>query len=166
MAQFCKLSDENSELVRKISEETGLYNFVRIEGIGKAKAKEVIKIQRETPVAEYKTNKPDTVNVFIYERAFDMLEDQQKEMLLMDAFNQIQYDSDKDKINIGCPQIVVSVDGRAKFGDLLINTAEAAVLAIQQIEEQEREEKERIKDEKLRKERTRNNNGRHSTILR
>lgn len=151
MAKFGKLSDENMELVRTISEETNLYNFMHIEGISCLKAKEVIKVQKESVVTEYKTNKPDTVNVFIYERAFDMLEDEQKELLLRDAFNGINFDSEKDKIMIGCPQIVVSLDGRAKWGDELLNAAEAGVLAIQQIEEQEKEEKERQKAEKAAK---------------
>ena len=151
MAQFCNLSEENIELIRTVTEETGLYNFVHIEGIGKAKSKELIKVQKEAPVAEYKTKKPDTVNIFIYERAFDMLDDKQKDILIRDAFNSIKFDTEKDKIMIGCPKIEVSVEGRAKWGDELINAAEAGVLAIQQIEEQEKEEKERQKAEKAAK---------------
>ena len=151
MAQFCNLSEENIELIRKITEETGLYNFVRVEGIGKAKSKELIKIQKESPVAEYKTKKSDTVNIFIYERAFDMLDDRQKEILIRDAFNSINFDSEKDKIMIGCPQITVSVAGRMKWGEELLNAAEAGVLVIQQIEEQEKEEKERKKEERASK---------------
>ena len=142
MAQFCNLSEENIELIRTVTEETGLYNFVHIEGIGKAKSKELIKVQKEAPVAEYKTKKPDT---------FDMLDDKQKDILIRDAFNSIKFDTEKDKIMIGCPKIEVSVEGRAKWGDELINAAEAGVLAIQQIEEQEKEEKERQKAEKAAK---------------
>lgn len=150
MAKYCELGDDNLELIEKIAQETGLFNFIRIEGIAVAKSKELIKIQKESAVTEYKTNKVDTVNVFIYERAFDMLDDVQKDMLLRDAFNCITFDTDKDKIMIGCPQITVSLDGRAKWGDALLNAAEAGVLAMQQIEEQEREEKEMAKLERKR----------------
>lgn len=156
MAQFCNLSEENIELIRKITEETGLYNFVRIEGIGKAKSKELIKVQKESPVAEYKTQKTDTVNIFIYERAFDMLEDRQKEIIVRDAFNSINFDTEKDKIIIGCPQITVSVSGRMKWGDDLLDACEAGVLAMQQIEEQEKEEKERNKAERMSKRKKQN----------
>lgn len=45
MAQFSNLSEENAELIQKISEELGLYNYVRIEGIGKVKDKQLIKVQ-------------------------------------------------------------------------------------------------------------------------
>lgn len=153
MSKYCKLSDENLELISKIVDETGLYNFIRVEGIGVAKSKELIKVQKESAVTEYKTNKVDTVNVFIYERAFDMLEDEQKDMLLRDAFNAIVFDTEKDKIMIGCPQITVTLEGRAEWGDDLLNAAEAGVLAIQQIEEQEKEEKEAAKAEKKSKKR-------------
>lgn len=156
MAKFGKLSEENMELVRTISEDLGLYNFMNIEGISCAKAKEVVKVQKESVVTEYKTSRPGTVNVFIYEKAFDMLDDTQKDLLLRDAFNAVNFDSEKDKIMIGCPQIVVSLDGRVKWGDELLNAAEAGVLAIQQIEEQEKEEKEKEKAERAAKRQKRN----------
>ena len=70
---------------------------------------------------------------------------------MRDAFNMVYFDTEKDKIVIGCPQIVVSCSGRAKWGDVLVNTAETAVLAIQQIEEEIKEEKERAKEEKAAK---------------
>ena len=151
MAQFSNLSEENAELIQKISEELGLYNYVRIEGIGKVKDKQLIKVQLDNPVTKWKTNKPDTVNIFIYERAFDMLEDRQKEILIRDAFNQIHFDTEKDKITIGCPYIEVTIDGRAKWGEELLNAAEAGVHAIIQIEEEEKEEKERQKAERAAK---------------
>lgn len=151
MAQFSNLSEENAELIQKISEELGLYNYVRIEGIGKVKDKQLIKVQLDNPVTKWKTNKPDTVNIFIYERAFDMLEDKQKKILIRDAFNQIHFDTEKDKITIGCPHIEVSIDGHAKWGEELLNAAEAGVHAIIQIEEEEKEEKERQKAERAAK---------------
>lgn len=142
MAKFCRLSDENLKLIEEEARRDGLSDYVHIEGIGKTKAKELIKIQKDSAVAEYKTNKPDTVNVFIYEEAFDMLNDEQKQMLLHDAFNGIGYDFEKEKLIIGCPQITVSVNGRAKWGDALINAAEAGVHAIMQIEDKDKERKE------------------------
>ena len=151
MAQFSNLSEENAELIQKISEELGLYNYVRIEGIGKVKDKQLIKVQLDNPVTKWKTNKPDTVNIFVYERAFDMLENKQKEILIRDAFNQINFDTEKDKITISCPHIEVSIDGRAKWGEELLNAAEAGVHAIIQIEEEEKEEKERQKAERAAK---------------
>lgn len=156
MSQFSNLSKENADLVQDISEELGLYNYIHVEGIGKVKDKQLIKVQLDSAVTKWKTNKPDTVNIFIYERAFDMLEDRQKELVLRDAFNQINFDTEKDKITIGCPHIEVSIDGRAKWGEELLNAAEAGVHAIIQIEEEEKEEKERQKAERAAKRKSKN----------
>ena len=87
----------------------------------------------------------------IFQDIFDMLENKQKEILIRDAFNQINFDTEKDKITIGCPHIEVSIDGRAKWGEELLNAAEAGVHAIIQIEEEEKEEKERQKAERAAK---------------
>ena len=84
----------------------------------------------------------------MYEEAFDHLDEKNKKLLIKDALNVITYDSEKDKISIGVPQIVVTVGGRQTYGDDLINASEMAVLAIQQIEDEKREAKE---EEKARK---------------
>lgn len=151
MSKFCSLTEENAELIRKIAEDTGMYQFMHIEGIGVPKAKDLITVKRETTVTEYKTKKPDTVNVFIYERAFDMLDDDNKEILLRDAFNNINYDSEKDKILIGAPRITVTIDGRAKWGNKLINAAESGVLIMQKIEQDEKEKRQQELEEKRNK---------------
>ena len=93
-------------------------------------------------MAEYVGKCPDTIVLTLFEEAFDRLDGKTKKILLTDAFNLVSYDSEKDKINIGAPQIVVTVGGRMKYGDELINAAEVGVLAIQQLEEERKEKKE------------------------
>ena len=94
------------------------------------------------------TKKPDTVCLYIYEEAFLRLEEAQRKLLLRDAMCTIAYDAEKDKIIIGAPSITVTIGGRAKYGDDLINAAETAVWAIQQIADEEKAKKEAEKEAK------------------
>lgn len=148
MAKFGKISDETRELVEKIVEELNYQNFMNIEAVSVSKQKQLIKVSRDSAMTEYKMKRPSTVTICIYEAAFDRLDDEQKELLLRDAINSIYYDSEKDKITIGCPQITVSLDGRAKWGDRLINAAECAVHMMIEIEEEEKERKRQEKENK------------------
>ena len=52
------------------------------------------------------------------------------------------------RIIIGAPSITVTIGGRAKYGDDLINAAETAVWAIQQIADEEKAKKEAEKEAK------------------
>ena len=78
----------------------------------------------------------------VYEEVFDRLDDKNKKLLVEDALSLVSYDSEKDKINVGAPQIVITVGGRMKYGDDLINAAEIAVTMIQEIEEEKKAQKE------------------------
>lgn len=145
MAKFGKVSEEVQELIDNISNETGLIQFIDIEAVSVPKSKKVIDIKRCPPLGEHVAGKRDVVCVIVYEKAFERLSTEQQEILMRDAFNSVAFDGEKDKIIIGCPQIVVSCSGRAKWQNKLIDAAETAVLAIQQIADEEREEKENAK---------------------
>jgi hypothetical protein len=117
--------------------------------VGTPKSKEVIKVCRPTDLTKHFGHLPDdVVTIIVYEEAFDRLDENNKKLLIHDALNMITYDSEKDKIGIGVPQIVVTVGGRQKYGDDLINASEMGVLAIQQIEDEKQQAKE---EEKARK---------------
>lgn len=142
MAKFFELTEENQALVDDVFQDTGMHNYMNLKIVGVSKAKELIKISKANPLAEYVGKCPDTIVCAIYEDAFDRLDEKTKRLLLMDAFGVVFFDDEKDKISIGAPQIVVTVAGRQNFGDELINAAEAGVLAIQQVEDERREQKE------------------------
>lgn len=148
MAKFGKVTEETQELVDKISNETGLIQFIDIEAVSVPKSKKVIDIKRCPPLGEHVAGKSEVVCVIVYEKAFERLSEEQQELLMREAFNMVHYDAEKDKIVIGCPQIVVSCSGHAKWGDAIINASETAVLAIQQIIDEEKEEKERAKSKR------------------
>ena len=142
MVKFFELTDENQNLVSATFQETGMHNYINLKMVGVPKAKELIKVSKANPLAEYVGKCPDTIVCSIYEDAFDRLDENTKRLLLRDAFSIVFYDDEKERINVGAPQIVVTVAGRQHFGDDLINAAEAGVLAIQQVEDERREQKE------------------------
>lgn len=146
-----KVSEETQALFDKVCGESGLDNFMDISVVNIAKSKKLIEIQRCPPIGEWVAKKEDVVCIKIYDRAFERLTPEMQEILMRDAFNNINFDSEKEKIIIGVPQITVTCEGRAKYGEKLIDAAENGVMAIQQILEEEREEKERLKAEKAAK---------------
>lgn len=150
MAKFFEISEENQEIFDDIWQESGMFNYIDLKLLGVPKAKEVIKVQKTNPQAEYLGKCPDSVIVTVFEQAFDRLDDRGKKLLAEDALSLVSFDDEKEKIIVGAPQIVVTVGGREKYGDELINVAESAVLAIQQIAEEEAERKAAEKAEKKR----------------
>lgn len=141
MAKLGKVSEETQEMVDKIVGELGYDNYMNIEPISITKQKQLIKVARANATTEYRAKCPDTVFLYIYEAPFERLDERQRELLIRDALNCVNYDSEKDKIIIGCPQVTISVDGRAKWGDELINASECGVHMMIQIEEEEKERK-------------------------
>lgn len=138
MAKFFELSDDNLNIVDETFQATGLNNYMEMQALGISKSKTLIKIQRNNPVTEYLAKAPDSINIQIYEEAFDRLDEPTKRLLLEDAFAEVSYDTEKDKITIGAQKICVTVGGRARHGEKLINAAEAGVLAIQQIDDEKK----------------------------
>lgn len=148
MARLQKLSDDNVKFIDDIIVAQGLDHYIDFYLFGMPKSKVLSKVKFTSADADCRTSKPQGVCICIYEEAFDMLNDDQKKMLIEDILMGVKYDFDSDKIKLGCPSINISCEGRAKYGDDLINAAEAAVLAIQQIEDEERQRKEEKKSKK------------------
>jgi hypothetical protein len=143
------LTEENQQLFTELFEETGYHNYMQLRLIGVAKSKDVITVNRPNAVAKHVGHlADDVVTILVYEDAFDRLDEKNKKLLIRDAFNLISYDDEKDKIGIGTPMITVTITGRQKWGDELINAAELAVMQIQEIEEEKRQMRE---EEKARK---------------
>ena len=151
MAKFYEVSEENLSLIDEKFQETGMHNYIDFKVVGISKAKEVIKVVKTNPIAEYVGQCPDSVLCIVYEEAFDRLDDEAREMLVVDALANVAYDSEKDKIIVGGPQITVSLGGLEKYGQKLVHAAETGIYAIMQIEEEKKAAKEAAKAEKAAK---------------
>ena len=148
MAKLGAVSDDTRNLVDEILGKSGLANFVNAEVMSISKQKQIVTVKRANATTEYLANKPDSICIYVYEEAFDRLDDNARFLVMEDALNTVYYDTEKDKIVITPQQISVTVGGRAKYGEPLINAVEAGVHAIAQIEEEERERKEQSKKSK------------------
>ena len=137
-----KASDDTQKLINRIMEENGLINWINVIALSVPKQKQLVKVSKANATIEYISKQDNSVVIYVYEEAFDRLNDISKELVMRDAINQIVYDGDKDKIVIVSPEICVTLGGRAKYGDDLLNAYEAGILAIQQIEDEKKQEKE------------------------
>lgn len=151
MAKYSKCEEDVQNMVRDIASELGLEQFMDFEALYVAKAKEVVTVSKASAIAEYLSSREDLILVFIYAEAFDLVDDKTKDMWLRMALDQISFDSEKDKINIGCPMISVPVGFYTKYQKTAVDAALLGQLTIQQIEDKKREEKERQKAEKAAK---------------
>jgi len=117
------------------------------------KNKEVVSVSKASAVAEYLSNRQDLCLVIIYAEAFDMVDDKTKKLWLRMAMDNVNYDTEKDKITIGVPAITVPYGFYKKYKQEAVDASELALLTMQQIADK----KEQEKQEKKNKKKTKNN---------
>lgn len=161
MAKFFKADESIVKLVDEIANEIGLAQFVDFETLDVVNLKEVVKIVKANEYAEYLSGREDLILVLVNGEAFDLLPDgpdengvDNKYMWLRLAMEQIAYDSEKEKIVIGCPKIEVPVGMYEKFKNAAVDSALLAQYTLAQMAEkkaQERAERAAQKKEKGKK---------------
>lgn len=90
----------------------------------------------------------EVVAVAVYEEAMNMMTDEAKTMLVENAVAQINYDIEKDKVNIVKPELNIPLGMYRKYGDAIVKTIEASIIAVDQINEMEKERKAAEKEAK------------------
>ena len=116
MAKYSKASEEIENLVIEIANELGLVHYgIDFQPLCVNKAKEVCKIVKANELAEYASQREDLVFILCYEDAFDLVDEKTKYMWLRMEMDKISYDTEKDKMVIGGPQITVPVGFYEKF---------------------------------------------------
>lgn len=141
MAKFSQASEDIVKIVNEVTEELGLNSFLDFETLSVAKSKDVVSVSKASSVVEYLSKRDDLILVFVYEKAFDLVEEKDKYMWIRLALEQISYDSEKDKVIIGCPQIIVPVGCYEKYKNVAVESALLAQYTISQIKDKEAEEK-------------------------
>lgn len=136
-------SPEYVDLVNKVAKRKSISNYVDFQVFNLKKSKkEVIKVQKANEIVELALEKEDVVVVSIYEKAFDMVDDQTKELWIENALNPVHYDMEKDKVIIGGePTITVDLGMYHTYKDVIIQKLELAALTLQQIADAEKEKK-------------------------
>lgn len=142
MTKLNELTEETKNIVLDIAAERGLEHLVYIQGFDAiGQKKNVIKVSKGKPEFNYQIKTDESICVYINEEAFGMLSDRQKRILVEDALNCVRFDLDKGRIVFDEPTVTVTIGGRKKYGDELLDAAEAAVIALEQIQEREKERK-------------------------
>ena len=139
--RFFEPSSDIVEWIEEKFSETGLYNFIQLKVLGISKQSQVFNVSKASGLVKYIGNLDDAVVITVYEEAYDRLDEQSRELLLEDAIAQISYDTEKDKLVVTKPQINITVGGRRKNGEALINAAETSIVVIESIEQEEKEKK-------------------------
>lgn len=149
MAKFFKADESIVKLVDKIANELGLAQYgVDFETLDVTNLKQVVKIVKANEYAEYLSSRENLILVLINGEAFDLLPESPNEgevdnryMWLRLAMDEIAYDSEKDKIIIGCPKIEVPVGCYERFGKSTVDSALLAQYTLAQMAEKKAQER-------------------------
>lgn len=152
MAKIFESNEEIIEIANKVFETSGLSAYgLTLKVMSVPKSKEILKVSKASPATEFLTNKNGIIQLFVYEAAFDRLDDETKSMLLDMVFSSVWYDGDKDKINIDTTPYSSVIRMRQKYGNVILDKIEMSLLTMKQIEDEEKESKEQAKEAKKNK---------------
>lgn len=145
MDKIFETSQDILELAQAKFEDAGLVHTVGLRVLSTKKAKNVLKLSKANAILHGVTK--DDVVLIIYEEAFDRLPDDYKEKLMEGVFSNVNYDADKDKLNVESDIAKEIFRMRRKYQNY-VDMMEASYIIVQEIED---EEKQRKEDEKMRK---------------
>lgn len=151
--KLTEASEEYVQLVKEVANshecgEIGKYVEMKVFNMIKS-SKEVIKVKKTSEPMEVALDGEDMIDVYLYEKAFDLVEDKTKRFWIENALCQVAYDMEKGKVIIGKePSINVPLGMYNKYKDVAVQQLELAALTIQQIKEKEKEEKQARKEGK------------------
>ena len=154
MSKLFTTNEDVASFIENKFNETGLSEYgVTLKIMSVTKAKEVIKTTKASATTEFIAKKDSMIQVFIYEAAFERLDEEAKNMLAEMSFANIGYDLEKDKIVIDNRPYVSVFSMRKKYGDEFMNKLELSSIVIEEIEEEEKERKLAEKEAKKNKSR-------------
>lgn len=161
MAKLRKTSEDIVDFIETvISERTTLEHLITWRILSNDNQKEMIKISKSSAVTEYFAKMEDSVIIYVNEEIFDSMQPQTtdtdeidyRKLIIEDALATIQIvENDKTgtmKIVIAKPQICITSDGYAKYGENLAHAAEIASMAYTQIQEMKKQKAEEEKERK------------------
>ena len=136
-------SEEYVKLVKQVADEIGIGKYVEMNVFDMMKSsKDVIKVKKTSEPMEVKLDGEDMIDVYIYEAAFDLVEEKTQRLWIENALCQVAYDMEKGKLIIGKePSITLPLGMYNKYKDIAVKQLELAALTVQQIKEKEKEAK-------------------------
>jgi hypothetical protein len=153
-SRFFEMSDEYQSLIHEVmkSDAPGLATLgLNFKFLGVVKQPTVIKVTKANPVTEYLTDEDQICVISIYEKAFEMLTDEYKKLIIAHALTSIEYDSEKDKLSITDGGSTITEGVYIKYKEPAVLAVFAGKHAIRQIIEEEKAAKEALAAEKAAK---------------
>ena len=145
-SKFKAVSESIENMVNEIANELGLINYgVDFLPLYVQKGKEVCKIVKANEVTEYVSKREDLVILLCLEDAFDAVDEKSQYMWLRMEMEKVAYDTEKDKMIIGCPTITIPVGIYEKYKGAAVDAALLGQYTIAQLEEKRKEEAEQRK---------------------
>lgn len=148
MAKITKASDDVTNTIQEVVDKMGLTLYARFFALNISGQKQLVKVTKASPTTEYFSNTSDSIIVYVNEEIYDMLEPKQRNMLIANALYGVDYDDEKDKLNVNQPELGISMQGYQQYGSDLVDAAESVQLALQQLKERKEEEKAAKKQKK------------------
>lgn len=157
-----KLTETSGDIVQFIeniiSKNTDLERYITWRILSDDKQKELIKIAKSSAVTEYFAKMRDSIIIYVNEEIFDRMQPENindvdyRALVIEDALVNVQIIENENNgnmnIKIGKPQICITGDGYAKYGEQLAHAAETASMAFAQIVEERKAAKEAEKEKK------------------
>jgi hypothetical protein len=133
MSNYSEISQETSKYFYEIfDKQTTLSNYVRCSLLNDEKLKHLISIKKLSNPIAYLTE--TEVLVTINENVFDLLDDSQRELLILEALQQLHYDLDKDVLKIIAPEVQTYGEIIRKYGiDTYLQTKEILEAGVDQL---------------------------------
>ena len=148
MSKITKASDDVTNAIQGVVDKMGLTLYARFFALNISGQKQLVKVTKASPTTEYFSNTSDSIIVYVNEEIYDMLEPKQRDMLIANALYGVDYDDEKDKLNVNQPELGISMQGYQQYGSDLVDAAEAVQLALQQLKERKEDEKATKKNKK------------------
>ena len=148
-SNYFPMSEDIQDLVIDTMERDTPYlattNSEYIVYLGTAKQSNVIQITKSSPLLNYIANKEEMIFVIIYEEAFDKLELEQQKLIIANALNNIEVNSETGKSTIKKNGCGLNEGVYLKYREKVVLSIFAGDHIIRQIEEAKKEEKKNSK---------------------
>lgn len=132
------LDEDLKSLVINTVKAAGLENVVDVKPIRMiSSSANIVEVVKGNALTELFAG--EVIAVAIFEDAMNLMTDEGKVMMIENAIAQINYDIDKDKVNIVKPELNIPLGMYRKYGDEIVKTIEASIIAVDQVNEIEKQ---------------------------
>jgi hypothetical protein len=144
MANYFPMSEDIQKLVDDTLEAENPYlSTIGIDFVylGVDKQPNVIQITKSNPLLNYIAQKEEMVFIIIYEEAFDKLPLEQQKLIIANALNSIEFNSETGKTTINNKGCGLHEGIYLKYRERVVLSIFAGEASVRQIEEMRKEEK-------------------------